>query len=116
MQDQSYFPLGNLDGTEVGVQSTLDGQDILIQRSEIGRNLANLLAGSDVQFLRQGDAYYWRIAHSRQVDDLLVELIDLLVSIRYAHPALVQLELALPVPSAVEGSDSEGIVLEPDEP
>ena len=37
----------------------------------------------------------WRIAHDRQVDDLLVQLIDLLISIRYAHPAIVQLEMSL---------------------
>jgi DNA-binding transcriptional ArsR family regulator len=43
--------------------------------------------------------YYWRIAHNRQVDDLLVELIDLLISIRYAHPAMVQLEMILDPPS-----------------
>ena len=49
---------------------------------------------------RQQDAYYWRVVHDRQVDELLVELIDLLISIRYAHPAMVQLEM----------------VLEPDEP
>ena len=29
MQDASYYPLGHLDGAEAGVQSTLDGQDIL---------------------------------------------------------------------------------------
>ncbi len=31
MQDQSCYPLGHLGGAEVGVQSTLDGQDILIR-------------------------------------------------------------------------------------
>jgi RNA polymerase sigma factor (sigma-70 family) len=38
---------------------------------------------------------FWRVSHNREVDALLVELIDLLTFIRYAHPALVQLELAL---------------------
>jgi hypothetical protein len=36
MQDESYYPLGHLDSTEVGVQATLNGQDILIQHSALG--------------------------------------------------------------------------------
>jgi len=39
--------------------------------------------------------HYWRVIHSRQVDDLLVELIELLISIRYTHPTMVQLEMIL---------------------
>ncbi len=100
MQDESYYPLGHVCGAEVGVQSTPDGQDILIRQSDIGQSLACLLGFGKAEIVRQGEAYYWRIVHNRQVDDLLVELIDLLISIRYAHPAMVQLEM----------------VLEPDEP
>ena len=100
MQDASYSPLGCLDGVEVGVQATPDGQDILIRQSGIGQTLACLLGFGKADLVRQADAYYWRIVHNRQVDELLVELIDLLISIRYAHPAMVQLEM----------------VLEPDEP
>jgi hypothetical protein len=106
MQDQSCHPVAHLDGAEVGVQATLDGQDILIQQSEIGRNLANLLAGADVQFVQRGSTSYWRIPHSHEVDRLLMELTDLLISIRYAHPTLIQLELVL--------SEAEGLEL--DEP
>ena len=95
MHDQSYHPLGHLDGAEVGVQPTLDGQDILIQQSDTGQRLACLLGLGQADIVRRGDAYYWRIAHDRQVDSLMVELIDLLISIRYAHPTLVQLELEL---------------------
>ena len=108
MRDQAYHPLGHLDGSDVGVQSTPDGQGILIRQSAIGQSLACLLGFGKADLVRQADAYYWRIVHNRQVDELLVELIDLLISIRYAHPATVQLELAL--------SESEGMVLEPDEP
>jgi hypothetical protein len=108
MQDELYHPLGHLNGAEVGVQSTPDGQDILIRHSDVGQSLACLLGFGKADIVRREEAYYWRIAHDRQVDDLLVELIDLLISIRYAHPAMVQLELAL--------SDSEGMILEPDEP
>ena len=106
MQDPSYHPLGHLDSTEVGVQPTLDGQYIFIQQSEMGRNLANLLAVADVQFVQQGSISYWRIPHSHEVDRLLMELTDLFISIRYAHPTLVQLELVL--------SKAEGLEL--DEP
>jgi hypothetical protein len=100
MQDESYHPLGCLDGADVGVESTLDGQDILIRQSDIGQSLACLLGFGKADLVRQADACYWRIVHNRQVDELLVELVDLLISIRYAHPAMVQLEM----------------VLEPDEP
>jgi hypothetical protein len=106
MQDQSYHPLGHLDGAEVGVRPTLDGQDILIQQSEMGRNLANLLAAADVQFVQQGSTSYWRIPHSHEVDRLLRELTDLFISIRYAHPTLVQLELVLNEAGGLELGES----------
>ena len=100
MQDESYYPLGLLDGADMGVQSTCGGQDILIRHGGIGQSLACLLGFGKADIVRREEAYYWRIVHNRQVDELLVELIDLLISIRYAHPALVQLEM----------------ILEPDEP
>jgi hypothetical protein len=100
MRDEPYHPLGHLDGSDVGVQSTPDGQDILIRQSDIGQGLACLLGFGKADIVRLGDATYWRIVHNREVDDLLVELIDLFISIRYAHPAMVQLEM----------------ILEPDEP
>jgi len=93
MRDEAYHPLGLLDGADVGVQSTSGGQDILIRQSDIGQSLACLLGFGKADIIRREDAYYWRIVHNRQVDGLMVELIDLLISIRYAHPALVQLEL-----------------------
>jgi hypothetical protein len=95
MPGQSYYPLGHLGDTEVGVRPALDGQDILIRQSDIGQSLACLLGFGKADIVRQDDADYWRIAHDKQVDHLLVELIDLLISIRYAHPAIVQLEMIL---------------------
>jgi hypothetical protein len=95
MLDGTCQSLGRLDGAEVGVQPTLSSQDILIQQSDIGRSLANLLAHEDVEFVRRQEISYWRIPHNHEVDALLTELIDLFISIRYAHPTLVQLELAL---------------------
>ena len=100
MQEESYHALGHLDDATVGVQHTVNGQDILIEHGDLGQRFACLLAFGKADIVRPDDRTYWRIAHNRQVDDLLVELIDLLITIRYAHPAMVQLEM----------------VLEPDEP
>ena len=89
--------LGYVGGTEAGVQPTLDGQDIIVQHSDVGQRLACVLAHGpgQAQVFRQGDALYWRIPHSHEVDRLLMELTDLFISIRYAHPTLVQLEMEL---------------------
>jgi hypothetical protein len=95
MPDESFYPLGHLGGAEVGVQHTPNSQDILIQHSDLGQRLACLLACDQADIVRRESAYYWRIPHNRPVDDLLVEVIDLLISIRYAHPAMVQLEMIL---------------------
>ena len=98
MQDEPFLPLGCLDGAEVGVQPTLDGQDILIEHSDIGQSLACLLAFGKAAIARRGGSLYWRIPHNQEVDGILMELTDLLISIRYAHPTLVQLELELDEP------------------
>ena len=101
MQHEPYYSLGHLDTCEVDVQHTIEGQDILIQHTDIGQRLARLLQPEAARTVLRGQTVFWRIPHSREVDALLVELIDPFISIRYAHPALVQLELAL----------SEGVVL-----
>lgn len=49
MQDQSYHPLGQLDGAEVGVRPTPDGQAIFICQSDIGQSLACLLGFGKVR-------------------------------------------------------------------
>ncbi len=95
MQEQPFQPLGHLASAEVGVQPTLDGQDILIQHSSVGQRLACLLAPVAAEIDRLDGILYWRIPHSQEVDHLLTELIDLFISIRYSHPTLVQLELDL---------------------
>jgi hypothetical protein len=43
MQESEYQPLGTVSGTEVGVQASLIGQDILIQHTDTGHRLARLL-------------------------------------------------------------------------
>ena len=117
MPEPSYYPLGLLGSAEVGVQPTLDGQEILIEHSDVGQRLARLLGCDQAASVRRGDSRYWRVPHNHEVDGLLMELTDLFISIRYAHPTLVQLELVLPAQSGVEGpvlSTAEG--LEFDEP
>jgi len=90
-----YSPLGLLDGDAVGVQISLDSQDILICHGETGQRLACLLGFGKADAVQKEERHYWLVPHSRQVDDLMVELIDLLISIRYTHPAMVQLEMVL---------------------
>jgi hypothetical protein len=94
-EQQPYQFLGHLDGAKIGVQHTDSGQDILIQHKDLGQRLACLLGIAKAEIVRREDGFYYRIPHDRQVDDLLVELIDVLISIRYAHPAMVQLEMVL---------------------
>ena len=98
MQDETFFPLGCLDGTEVGVHPTLDGQDILIEHSDTGQSLACLLPFGKAEIARRGESLFWRIPRNDEVDGILMELIDLSISIRHAHPTLVQLELKLDDP------------------
>ena len=98
MREEAYHSLGNLDGAGVGVVPTLDGQDILIEHGDMGQRLACLLAMGQTDIVRRGETPYWRVPHSQEIERLLVEHIDLLISIRYAHPTLVQLELALDAP------------------
>jgi hypothetical protein len=108
MQESEYQPLGTVSGTEVGVQASLGGQDILIQHTDTGHRLTRLLQPEAARTVLRGHTVFWRVSHNREVDALLVELIDLFISICYAHPALVQLELAL--------SEGEETVPEPAAP
>ena len=108
MEEKDYQPLGSVSGTEVGVQACLDGQDILIQHTDTGHRLARLLQPEAARTVLRGHTVFWRVSHNRDVDALLVKLINLLISTRYAHPALVQLEMAL--------SDGGATIPEPAKP
>jgi hypothetical protein len=99
MPDQSYYLLGQVGDAEVGVQPTLDGQDILIRHGDLGQRLACLLAMGQTEVVHREDSLFWRVHHSQEVDRLLMEVTDLFISIRYAHPTLVQLELELDEPA-----------------
>jgi hypothetical protein len=93
--ESSLRRLAYLVGTEVWVQHAGDGQEILIPQSDTGQRLACLLGFGKAHMIWKGDECYWLVPHSRPVDDLLIELIDLFISIRYAHPTMVQLEMVL---------------------
>ncbi|MBN1658017.1 MAG: hypothetical protein JXA93_06420 [Anaerolineae bacterium] len=95
LQDRPCYSFGLLRGHRVAVLYTLDGQDILIEHGDTGQRLAALLANGQAQLVQTDDDVYWRVPHDQETDRLLVELIDLFISIRYAHPTLVQLELHL---------------------
>ena len=116
MPEPRYFSLGWLAGGEVGVLHTLPGQDILVPDSDVGRRLARLLDPQAASTVRRGSSTFLRIPHSPEVDVLLVELIDLFISIRYAHPSLVQLELTLPTLGEAQAADGAAMLLEQTEP
>lgn len=101
-----YHRLGRIGDAEVGVQHSLRGQSILIRQGDAGRCLAGLLgiAAPEIVELRpepgegrEGGPFV-RIPHTDQVDDLLKQVVEALISVRYAHPTLVQLHLELPEP------------------
>lgn len=97
--ERELHRLGCVAGAAVAVQPTLDGQDILIRHGDLGQNLACLLACGKAEVIHRGDVLFWRVHHSHEVDRLLMELTDLFISIRYAHPTFVQLELELDDPA-----------------
>ena len=99
MQDEPYLCLGFLTGSEIGVQPTLDGQDILVQHSDVGQSLACLLTSGEAEIIRRGGILYWRIPHNHEVDGIHTELTNLFISIHYAHPTLVQPQLELDEPT-----------------
>lgn len=75
------------------------GQDILVEATPLGERLARLLAvmhGADEPQAQQtGERPILAVPHSPKLDAHVVQLIDLLVELRWAHPRLVQLELEL---------------------
>jgi hypothetical protein len=116
MQDETYVRMGELAGAEVGLQQALQKQTILVQYGDVGQRLASLLALGGAETVRLEDTLYWRIPHNHDVDGMLIDLIDLFISIRYAHPTLVQLELVLPAARETEVIESDEPVLWPARP
>jgi len=93
--DKGYRSLGCIDGTEVGVLPSRRGQSILVRQGEVGCHLAGLLGCTRPEIVEREGVAFLRIPHDGQVDKLLRQIVDVLISIRYAHPTLVQLQLEL---------------------
>ena len=74
---------------ETVTDTTLGLPFIRIAPTVFGQRLAQLLDGQP-----QADGDYL-IQHTPEVDDRIVEVIDALITLRYAHPTLVQLRLVL---------------------
>jgi len=75
------------------------GQDILVEATPLGERLARLLAAmhgrGEPEAQQVDERPVLAVPHSPELDGHLVQLIDLLVELRWAHPRLVQLDLEL---------------------
>jgi hypothetical protein len=97
-------PLACLGDTVVAVrpQDNGLGQDILVQGTAMGKQLARfltLMAGpagacEPKEEVVEGRSVYV-IPHSRDLDERVRELVDLFILLRWEHPRLMQLELVL---------------------
>lgn len=65
-------------------------QAIAIQDTALGHRLAAVLGEGK---LADG---YLLLEHTPEMDDLIMALVDILVSIRYSHPHLMQVQYKLP--------------------
>jgi hypothetical protein len=99
--EQSIRALDPVGGTWLAVRHHADGlgQDILVEATPLGRCLARLLAamhGADeAEAQHISERPVLAVPHSPELDGHLVQLIDLFIELRWAHPRLVQLELDL---------------------
>jgi hypothetical protein len=94
--------LEEIAGTAVSVRCHADGQgqDILVQATPIGERLAGLLAsidgGGEPAMERIEAQTVYVIPHSKTLDEHVKKLVDVLILLRWEHPRLMQLSLALP--------------------
>lgn len=97
LQENDIQHLGSIDGAQIAVVARGLGQRILVQHGASGQHLVRLLGFEPEQTVtvQVGNVRYWSLLHDSRVDDLLRSLVDVLISIRYLHPAFVQLQLDL---------------------
>ena len=99
--EQSGRVLARLGETRVAVRRHADGQgqDILVQATSLGEQMAHFLAamngGGAPEIDELDGQQVYRVPHGPDLDRCLVQLIDLLIDLRWAHPRLVQLELVM---------------------
>ena len=84
---KSFWIAGTL--IQVSAGSCTGQQCIRIQNTAFGGYLAQLL-GSENLVSHEG---YYQVDHTADVDELMCDLIDLFISLRYSHPRLLQLRL-----------------------
>jgi len=70
-------------------------QEILIQATTLGERMAHLLSENAHPEQVEGCEFFV-IPHDEEADGRIKEIIDALVTIRYAHPHYVQLVLLAP--------------------
>jgi hypothetical protein len=104
-----FKTLGKVLGAQVWVRREGGDQTIVLswQAPHAGpMELVRAIAGQQFVLKREGGRgrVTVEIPHSEEVDRRLVEIADLLVAIRYAHPTMTQLRLQLgPEDGALEG-------------
>jgi len=89
---------GCLDAGENRVQFTDEGQDILFEDVGRCRLMAAVLGvgTSPRQVGRSEGGRRWIVVpHTREVDRIIYDLVDILIDIRMKHPTMVQLRLQL---------------------
>ncbi len=84
--------IGSIADTPIIVRTRGSDQEILIGATEVGQALVQLLGGGR-EARREGT--YLVLPHTSGVDRRLMELADVTVAIRYAHPTWVQLTLEM---------------------
>lgn len=84
-----------IQGTRIWLQADeiTNEQIIHLEASPMGETLAKFLANAEKVTC---DGVTYQVVHTPVVDDLILELIDALVAIRYQHPHYVQLQINLP--------------------
>ena len=99
--EQAVRTLDPVGDTWLAVRHHADGQgqDILVEATPLGERLAWLLAAmhgaGQPKVQKVGERPVLAVPHSPELDGHLVQLIDQLIELRWAHPRLVQLELDL---------------------
>ena len=92
-----YEKIGEVAGQEIGLAVRDVEQEIVVESRELA-NLLATLGGVEVlvdSFRENGSRprQMYVIQHSQKLDRQLIELIDVLILIRYRHPTFVQLSL-----------------------
>lgn len=86
----------------VGVRLTDEGQQIGFLLNGWSKALEALLGSRIVSFAGTNGQRWALVEHDVDFDEFLRNLIDLLITLRYSHPTMVQLELKLTETAARE--------------